>query len=181
MLKKHVQNPVVRNILEWLISIVIALAIFLIIDNFVMRSARVQGASMEPSYVHGDRVIINRFIYRFAEPQRGDVIAFPYFLDPGYYYIKRIVGVPHDVIDMVDGFIYLNGQRLDDDFSSYPVFSGSVSFPVYVEPDTFFVLGDNRRISEDSRFVEVGNVYVGDIIGRINFRWFPFTRLGFVD
>ena len=181
MLKKYIKNDILRNIVEWIFSIAIALAIFLLIDNFVMKSAMVYGGSMEPTYAHNDRVIINRLVYLFSEPQIDDVIAFPYSLDPANNYIKRIVGLPNDTIDIVGGFIYRNGERLDDDFSQEPVFAGTVAFPMIIEENHFFVLGDNRQISEDSRFTGVGNVYRGDIIGRVSFRWWPLNRFGIVD
>ena len=181
MLKKYIQNDIVRNILEWVISISIAVVIFLLINNFVFKSAQVQGASMEPTYTHQDRVIVNRFIFNFTDPQLGDVIAFPYAADPTQQYIKRIVGMPGDEMDMRDGFVYRNGVRLDDAFSGYRAFHGTVTFPLTVEEDRFFVLGDNRQISEDSRFHAVGNVPREDILGRVGFRWFPLNRFGFVD
>ena len=181
MLKKYIQNDILRSILEWVFSIAIAVIIFLLIDNFVLKSARVYGGSMEPTYVHHDRVIVNRFIYNFVEPQLGDVIAFPYAADPSQQYIKRIIGMPGDIMDMHDGFMYRNGVKLDDDFSMEPAFQHNVDFPIQVEEGRFFVMGDNRQISEDSRFYAVGNIPKEDILGRVDFRWFPLNRFGFVD
>jgi len=181
MLKKYIQNDILRNILEWVFSIAIAVLIFLMIDNFVLKSARVYGGSMEPTYVHHDRVIVNRLVYRFTNPRLGEVIAFPYAFDPSQQYIKRIVGMPGDVMDMRGGFVYRNGTRLDDAFSDEPAFHGNVIFPLTVEDDKFFVLGDNRQISEDSRSYRVGNVPREDILGRVDFRWFPLNRFGFVN
>jgi len=181
MLKRYVKNDIVRNILEWIISIGIAVLVFLIIDAFVFKSAQVHGRSMEPTYVNSDRVIVNRLVYRFSDPSVGDVIAFPYAADPSQHFIKRVVGVPGDVMDMHDGFVYRNGVRLDDDFSFEPVWHGNVAFPVDVRDGEFFVLGDNRQNSEDSRMTGVGNVPIGDILGRVDFRWFPINRFGFVD
>jgi signal peptidase I len=181
MLKKYIQNELLRNILEWAFSIAIAVVIFLLIDNFVLKSARVYGGSMEPTYTHHDRVIVNRLVYRFTDPRPGDVIAFPYAFDPSQQYIKRIVGMPGDVMDMRGGFVYRNDTRLDDAFSEEPAMHGNVNFPIIVEEGRFFVLGDNRMISEDSRFYRVGNVPREDILGRVDFRWFPFNRFGFVN
>ena len=181
MLKNRIKNDLLRNILEWAISIAIALLLFLVIDNFVAKSARVYGGSMEPAFSHNDRVIINRFVYLFSDPQIGDVIAFPYAANPDQHYIKRIVGLPGDVIDILGGYLYINGERFESEFFEGRIFPGTAIFPMIVEYDTFFVLGDNVRISEDSRFVEVGNIPREDIIGRVNFRWFPFDRFGFVN
>ena len=184
MLQKLVKNNFLKSILEWAIAIAIALLAFLIIDNFVVKSSRIDGSSMEPTYSHHDRVLVNRLVYLFSEPQLGDVIAFPYAANPEYHYIKRIVALPGDVMDMRDGFFYRNDVRLNDQFSQDPINSpfmhGDV-FPVMVEDDTFFVLGDNRQISEDSRFSLVGNIPRADIIGRVSFRWLPLNRFGFVE
>ena len=177
----NIKNKFVKNIVEWAIAIVIALLVFLVLDNFVVKSARVEGSSMQPTFFHGDRVLVNRFVYLIGEPQIGDVIAFPYAADPSNHYIKRIIGMPGDVMDFADGFIYRNGVRLDDEFSYMQISPGTVIFPLIVESDAFFVLGDNRRISEDSRFVGVGNVPRHDIIGRVNFRWLPLNNFGFVE
>ena len=171
----------VRNLLEWAIAIGIALLAFFLFTTFVAKSSIITGPSMEPTYQNRDRVIINRIIYRFTEPRLGDVIAFPYAADPGLQYIKRIVGMPGDVMDMRGGFVYRNDTRLDDDFSTGPVMHGNAAFPLVVEEGRFFVLGDNRAISEDSRFTDVGNVPREDIIGRVSFRWFPFNRFGAVE
>jgi len=181
MLRKYIQNDILRNILEWLIAILIAVVIFLLIDNFVAKSARVDGASMEPTYANHDRVIINRFVYFFNDPQLNEIIAFPFAADPSQQYIKRIVGLPGDEMDMRNGFMYRNGERLNDDFSHLQAFQSTVIFPIVVEEGRYFVLGDNRIISEDSRFYRVGNVPKEDILGRVDFRWFPFNRFGFVD
>ena len=176
------RNSVVKHILEWAIAIAIALLVFLLLDGFVVKSARVDGISMYPTYNHADRVLINRLVYVFSEPRLGDVIAFPYAANPDDHYIKRIVGIPGDVIDFNDGFIYRNGARLDDDFVGHQQISpGTVVFPVVVGHGEYFVLGDNRRISEDSRFSAVGNVPRVDIIGRVSFRWLPLRDFGFVE
>ena len=177
-----IKNNVVKHISEWAVAIAIALLVFLLLDSFVVKSARVDGISMYPTYNHADRVLINRLVYLFSEPQLGDVVAFPYAANPSDHYIKRIVGMPGDVMDFNNGFIYRNGTRLDDDFvDDTHVSPGTVVFPLVVEDGAYFVLGDNRRISEDSRFVAVGNVPRQDIIGRVNFRWLPLNRFGFVN
>ena len=180
MVKKYIKNPYIRGLLEWVFVMVLVGLIFLFTDNFIIKTARVDGGSMEPTYSDADRVVINLFIYFFTSPQYGDVIAFPFKADPPIHYIKRIIGLPGDTIDIIDGFIYRNGERLDDEFSIHITPAGNADFPIIIEEDTFFVLGDNRRISKDSRHAEVGNVHLNDIMGRVNFRWFPFNRFGFV-
>lgn len=179
MLKRYIKNDILRNIIEWMLAIAIAFAVFLIFNNFVVKSSRIDGSSMEPSYFHNDRVFINRLTYSFREPAFGDVIAFPFEGYPPGYYVKRIVGMPLDTIDFQEGFFYINGTRLNDEFSYEPSFIGDRVFPIVVAQDYFFVLGDNRDISFDSRFENVGDIHIDSIIGRVSFRWFPFERFGF--
>jgi len=181
MLKKRIKNNLLRSIIEWIIAVLIALLLFLIIDNFVVKVARVEGASMHPTFSNEDRVLINRLVYFFGEPQFGDIIAFPYAANPSKHYIKRIIGVPFDIIDYINGFIYINGEKLEDEFSDLPFYGGNAAFPIELGEDEFFVLGDNRNGSEDSRSTDVGNIRREDIIGRVRFRWFPLSRIGFAN
>ena len=183
MFTKNIKNPVLKQIAEWALAIAIAFFAFYLVDNFIAKTARVYGGSMETTYFHNDRVVVNRTAFWFREPRFGEIIAFPYAADPSQNYIKRVAGVPGDVIDIIAGNLYRNDQRLYcEHFSGLGnVFSGTVMFPMTIEEDRFFVLGDNLPISQDSRFVEVGNVYIGDIIGRVHFRWFPFADFGRVQ
>ena len=183
MLTKKMRNPILKQIAEWALAIAIALFVFYLVDAFVVKSARVYGGSMEPTYFHNDRVLVNRMTFRFREPEFGDIIAFPYAANPTQNYIKRVVGLPGDVMDIRGGHIYRNNARLDCPhfIGLGTVFAGTVVFPMIIEADRFFVLGDNLPISEDSRFAEVGNVHIDDIIGRVHFRWFPFSNFGSVD
>jgi len=172
-----------RGIFEWALAIVIALFVFFMLDSFVAKSARVYGGSMEATFYHNDRVIVNRLAFLFREPAFGDVIAFPFAGDPSRNYIKRVAGLPGDVIDITNGHIYRNGERLDcEHFAGLGrAFSGNVPFPLVVEENSFFVLGDNLPLSEDSRSMSVGNIHRDDIIGRVGFRWFPLNRFGSVN
>ncbi|MCL2575971.1 MAG: signal peptidase I [Defluviitaleaceae bacterium] len=182
MLKK-INNPILKNILEWALAVVIALFVFWMLIGFVARPARVFGTSMESTYFDGDRVIVNRLTFRFREPVFGDIVAFPSVDNPSQNYIKRVVGLPGDTIDIRRGRITINGEVLDDiRFRDvHNVFAGNVHFPMTLGDDYYFVLGDNLPISEDSRLNTVGNVHIDNIIGRVNFRFFPFNRFGFVE
>ena len=183
MFTKNIRNPILKQIAEWALAVAIALFAFYLVDGFVAKSARVYGSSMEATYWHNDRVIVNRMAFWFRQPRVGEIIAFPYAADPSQNYIKRVAGVPGDVMDIRGGYIYRNDIQLDDaHFTGLGhAFWGSAEFPMTIEENHFFVLGDNLPVSQDSRFVEVGNIYLGDIIGRVHFRWFPFADFGRVE
>lgn len=182
MFKNRISNPILRNILEWVLALALAFALFFIVRTFLFRLATVSGESMMPSLSDGDMVFLNRISNFFSDPQAGDVVAFPNPSNPAEYYIKRVVGVPGDVIDLINGIFYVNGQPLDDAFSVEPVLAiGNVDFPVTVEEGRFFVLGDNRNRSKDSRHIAVGNVSGDNMVGRVAFRIWPISAIGRVD
>jgi len=137
---------------------------------------------MEPSLSHGDVLILNRLSYVFSSPSVGDIVAFPYPEDPSAYFIKRIIAQGGDVVDIQDNQFIINGVPLDDPFSQEPLRAPwNVNFPITVEEGRFFVLGDNRNGSRDSRNVTVGNVDGDEMIGRVFVRIWPFSTFGRVE
>ena len=178
MLKK-IPNPYVRSLCEWLLAVAAAVLIFLVVRSFVFRFAHVSGNSMEPTLNHGDTVVLSRVHYLFGEPKKGDIVAFPYKENPSEYYIKRVIGVPGDVIDLTDYRFTVNGVPLSDEFSSEAVLAlGDVRFPLTVEDGRYFVLGDNRNGSKDSRYAAVGCVPKGQMVGKVVLRVWPHTAFG---
>jgi len=143
-----------------------------IITVFVAQRGKVSGSSMYPTLHDGDNFIANKFIYHIEEPQRNDIIAFhPQSCSRGVYFIKRIIGLPGDTIQInQNGDIIINNQiyqeKLDLDTILY---TGIASEPIYIKQNEYFVLGDNRNNSVDSRFPEVGLVKKKDIIGKAIF------------
>ena len=181
MLTKYISNPILRNILEWVLACGLALLLYFVVQTFFFRLATVSGPSMLPSLRDGDMVFLNRFSYLFIEPQVGDIVAFPNPNDPSEHYIKRVIGIPGDIIDMRLGVVYINGIPLDDAFSHERISAGDVNFPIIVEEGNFFVLGDNRNQSMDSRNIAVGNISGRRMVGRVAFRIWPLNALGRVD
>ncbi|MCL1988392.1 MAG: signal peptidase I [Firmicutes bacterium] len=182
MLTKNIKNPIVRNILEWLFAIATAFILFLIIRNFIFRVADVNGHSMQPTLEHGDFVLLSKIRYWFDAPQHGDIIAFPFRGNPSEYYIKRVIGVPGDTIDFLDNQFIVNGQTEEYSFAVVDIFSGGdTDFPITVAAGEFFVLGDNRNASKDSRYTEVGLVPQNEMLGRVTFRLWPIGRIGLVS
>jgi len=168
--------------MEWIFVIVLALLLALITRAFLFRVTRVTGYSMVPTLNHGDVLILNRLTYVFSPPSVGDIVAFPYPENPSEYFIKRVIAAPGDIVDLMDGQFFINGYPLDDAFSEASIRSmGNIVFPVIVEEGRFFVLGDNRNNSQDSRYTTVGNVYGRDMLGRVLVRVWPLSSFGRVE
>lgn len=181
MLEKRIPNPFLRNLAEWAIAALFAFILFLFMRNFVFRVADVNGHSMEPTLSHGDFVLLSRVGYWFGEPQHGDIIAFPFRENPSEYYIKRIMGVPGDVIDFANNRFLINGQNPDFDFAQIDIISrGDIPLPMTLAEDEFFVLGDNLNSSKDSRYRAVGPISERDMLGRVVFRFWPPLGFGTV-
>jgi len=181
-MKVRIGNPFLRGLVEWALTIGLALLLALVIRTFLFRVTRVTGYSMEPSLSHGDVLILNRFSYLFLSPRVGDIVAFPYPENPSEFFIKRVIAVSGDVVDMQDSQFSVNGILLNDDFSDTPVLShGTIGFPRTVEEGRFFVLGDNRNGSKDSRYASVGTIAGSDMLGRVFVRVWPLASFGRVN
>ena len=179
MVRRLIKNEQIANIVEWIISIAAAVILSLFIRQFVFTAAVVSGPSMEPTLQNGDRVIVNRIAIRLSAPEHGDIVAFPYPANPGDKHIKRIIGVPGDTVDVQNYWIYINGELFIDDYSPDGVFlTGDMNLPVVISENEFFVLGDNRLNSKDSRFASVGLIQREDIIGSAWFRFIPIDNIG---
>ena len=141
---------------EWGTSLVIALVVAFLVRNFVVEPYLVEGASMNPTLQSHERLMINRSIYYFTEPSRGEIVVFKYPRDQKRDYIKRVIAIPGDTVEIREGDVYLNGQILKE---NYILEKAKADFPkVIVPPKHIFVLGDNRNNSEDSRYKNVGFV-----------------------
>lgn len=182
----RIENKHVRNIVEWLLAIAMAFLVFFVLRTYVVRVAQVTGTSMLPTLEHGDMLLLNRFSYIFSSPRVGDIVAFPpYEDDPGRFYIKRIVAGPGDIVEFRNNAFYVNGERLADDFSRDAVVNGgtlaAIEGGLEIEYGQFFVLGDHRNGSRDSRFVDVGTVPAEKMVGRVVLRIWPLGTFGTVD
>jgi len=182
MFRIRIENPFLRGLVEWILVIGFALLLAFIVRTFLFRVTRVTGYSMEPSLSHGDFLILNRVPYLFNAPQAGDIVAFPYPGNESDYFIKRVIAVPGDIVNLQNGRFFINGTQLDDEFSNELVRSAfTVAFPFEVEEESFFVLGDNRNRSKDSRYPTVGNIVGNDMIGKVAVRIWPLSNVGRVD
>lgn len=158
---------------------VAGLAFFLI--QFAGQRTLVSGASMEPALCDGDSLIVDKLTYRWREPERFDIIVFPQ--EDGVYYIKRIIGMPGERVRIDEkGGIYINGARMSESYGKEVIDSaGMAGEEIRIGDGEYFVMGDNRNNSMDSRDGRVGLVQREDIIGRAYFRILPLERIGLVD
>ena len=166
-------------VLELVKTVAGAAVLALLIMTFVARAFTVDGSSMVPTLHDGERLMVDKLTYRFRAPQRGEIVVFRYPLNPREHYIKRIVGVPGDVVEVRDGRVYVNGTPLDEPYLDAPTLGYFA--PVRVPPDHYFVLGDNRNNSEDSRDPKVGFVPRELIEGRAVWRYWPLTRISVIS
>lgn len=162
----------IRELIETVGSAVIIAAFIMI---FIARAYTVNGESMMPTLHHGERLLVDKISYRFIEPARGEIIVFKYPADPSEQFIKRVIGVPGDTVAVVQGTVYVNNQPIAEDYISARPRIGFA--PQVVPENTYFVLGDNRNNSEDSRFSRVGFVPRELIVGRAVWRYWPLTRI----
>ncbi len=158
------------------LSVAVLFCFFLI--TFVAQAFRVQGTSMLPLLQDGERIIVNKFVYRFHVIQRGDVVVFWYPRDPSVSFIKRVVGLPGDSVEIRRGLLYVNGTRVQEDYLKMQ-FRDDESFPPReVGKGYYFVLGDHRNSSNDSRnWGEVPEKY---IYGKAFFRFWPLSKTGVI-
>lgn len=158
--------------------LVIIVLAFLII-KYVGQRTEVVGRSMEPTLEDADNLIVDKISYRFKDPERYDIIVFPYRDGSGLYYIKRIIGLPGERVFINDrGDVYVNGEKLEENYiKEKAINAGLASLPVLLGEDEYFVLGDNRNNSTDSRSPEVGVVKKDEIIGRAIMRIWPLNKL----
>lgn len=163
-----------KELLSWVQILVIAAIIAYVLNTFIIANSRVPSPSMENTIMTGDRVIGSRLTYYFEDPQRGDIIIFRFPDDESIYYVKRIIGLPGDIIDIKDGSIYINNSEtpLDEPYLKEAVIP-EPDLHYEVPEDSYFMLGDNRNSSADSRRWKNTYVKRGKIIAKVMFRYFP--------
>ena len=157
-----------KEVVSWIRMFVIVIAVVFVLTQFVIINVRVPSGSMENTIMTKDRLIGFRFSYWFDEPQRGDIILFSYPVDEKQTYIKRVIGLPGETIQIIDGMIYINGSvYLETQGFPQMENAGMAAQEITLGEDEYFVLGDNRNQSEDSRFADMGNVKLEDIEGKV--------------
>lgn len=173
-------NKALKEVLNTSIYILVVLILTYCVVTFVGQRTEVIGSSMEPTLSDGDNLIVDKITYRLQEPNRFDIVVFPYQYTKGTYYIKRIIGMPGETVQIDEaGRIYIDGEVMSEHYGKEVMTDpGLAGKGVTLAEDEYFVLGDNRNDSADSRFVSVGNVKRNQIIGKAWLRMYPFKQFG---
>ena len=165
-----------KEIISWIQIIVAAVVIAFFLTTFIIANSRVPTGSMEPTIMSKSRVIGSRLAYLTDDPERGDVVIFHYPDDPSgkTYFVKRVIGLPGETVDIIDGKVYINGSDtpLDEPYLAEPMNQGE-TFHFEVPEGCYFMLGDNRNNSRDSRFWQNPYVEEDKILGKAVLRYFP--------
>ena len=175
--RKKINLPLVREVLSWIVEPVVVIGLAYVLVSFFGIRTNVVGQAMEQTLENDDDILVNKFAYIISKPKQGDVIVFlPNGNKKSHYYVRRVVAVPGDTVQIKDGALYVNDELYKEstDVASMED-AGIASDAVKLEKDEYFVLGDNRNNSEDSRYANIGNVKRDYIIGKA---WFRFSGLG---
>ncbi len=171
-----------RELLNTAIYLLCVLGAVWLVITFVGQRTEVEGASMENTLHNGDNLIVDKLSYRFHDPERFDIIVFPFQFQDNTYYIKRIIGLPGETVQIMDdGSIYINGEKLEENYGMEiikPETIGRAAEPIELGDDEYFVMGDNRNNSSDSRTDMVGNIKRENIIGKAWLRIWPVSDFG---
>lgn len=172
---------IIKELLGWLVFIFIVVAASWLVVTFVGQRTQVSGSSMETTLSNGDQLIVDKISYRFRDPKRYDIVVFPYKYEENTYYIKRIIGMPGETVQIVDGEVYIDGELLGEHYGNeLMVNPGLAADPITLGDDEYFVLGDNRNNSQDSRASNVGVLHRKDLLGRAWIRIWPFSKFGVI-
>ena len=175
-------NRIMRELLNTAIYLLCVLGAVWLVITFVGQRTEVEGASMENTLHNGDNLIVDKLSYRFHDPERFDIIVFPFQFQDNTYYIKRIIGLPGETVQIMDdGSIYINGGKLEENYGMEvikPETIGRAAEPIELGDDEYFVMGDNRNNSSDSRTDMVGNITRENIIGKAWLRIWPVSDFG---
>ncbi len=168
--------------LKWLLDTVVYIAVVILLTflmvKFVAQRTEVFGTSMVPTLESGDQLIADKLTYHFRDPRRFEIVIFPFEYEEETYFIKRVIGLPGETVRIdFQGNIYINGKLLEEDYG-YEVMEspGIAAAEITLADDEYFVLGDNRNVSKDSRSADVGPISRDVILGRAFLRIYPFSK-----
>ena len=175
--------PLFKEVLSWVFDLTVVIAIaFLLVIAFGQRTS-VVGQAMADSLKNKDQVLVNRLVYWVTSPKAGDVIVFlPNGNEKSHYYVRRVIAVPGDTVQIKDGAVYVNGELYEEPVEVASIEdAGIADDEIKLGDEEYFVLGDNRNNSEDSRFANIGNVKQDYIVGKAWFAFSSLSHMGFID
>lgn len=177
--RRYQENTKLLSVCKWIVDILIIILLGYTLTIFLSERTMISGNSMQPVIENEDTVLINRLAYSFVGPDRYDIVAFHISdVETSKIYIKRVIGLPGETVQIYGGKVYINGEVLSDDVSQEDILTaGLAAQELTLGEKEYFVLGDNRNNSEDSRFANVGVVNEEDIIGSVWFILNPVKRM----
>ena len=174
-------KEIIKELAGWLLYIVLIIAFTWFVVTFVGQRKEVSGSSMETTLSDKDQLIVDKMTYRFRDPKRYDIVVFPYQYQDNTYYIKRIIGLPGETVQILSGMVYIDGMRLDEHYGNEMMENpGIAEEPLTLDENEYFVLGDNRNNSSDSRASDVGLIHRKDLIGRAWIRVWQLSQIGVI-
>ena len=175
---EKIETDKVKDIIGMVVYFLIVVAVMVFVVKFIGQRTVVIGDSMQTTLSDGDDLITDKITYRFRDPKRFDIVVFPFKENTSKLLIKRIIGMPGETVQIKNGKVYINGYELQENYGIAVMNdAGLASEPILLGEDEYFVLGDNRNNSQDSRFSSVGNVSRSDLIGRAWVRLWPLDKI----
>lgn len=181
--KKEKRDNFLKELFEYVKMIAIVVVTVLIVNQFILINARIPSESMANTILAGDQIFGNRLAYLFDEPERYDIVIFKYPDDKSQYFIKRVIGLPGETVEIIDGDVYvttIGGEEILVEDSFLPEEANGSYGPYEVPEGAYFMLGDNRNWSKDSRFWINTYVPEEDILGKAVLRYWPLNKIGIV-
>lgn len=181
--REDAEESILRELGGWIVYILLIIGLTYFIITFVGQRTRVSGSSMETTLQNGDNLIVDKISYRFRDPKRYDIIVFPYKYEENTYYIKRIIGMPGETVQIKDGYVYIDGERLLSDIYGNELIKDpqTAADPITLKENEYFVMGDNRLEGQSNDSRNFGPITKDDIVGHAFFRIYPFSDFGLID
>lgn len=170
-------KTIIKEIFDWIKTIFLALIIALVVTKLVIINAIIPSDSMENTIMIGDRVVANRLAYTFSDVKRGDVVIFPYPDDEQVLYVKRVIGLPGEKLDIINGDVFINDEPLEEEYVSSFITDYTRNSSYVIPEGHLFMMGDNRSVSKDSRYWYNTFLEIDKIEGKALFRYYPFPKI----
>ena len=179
----HPEKDLKRSVTEGIVYVLLLVCVMFVVPRYVVQRTIIDGSSMENTFQDGDQLLVEKVTRYFTEFERFDIVVFqPDERGEGDQFIKRIIGLPGETVQIVEGQIFVNGELLPESFGKMPIVNAGIAAePITLGEDEYFVLGDNREISLDSRYESVGAVHHSQMEGRVILQIYPFSAFGTVE